>query len=141
MSDDKLTKFFQVHETYIKQIKTLDDRMDSLAPYEIAKLEYLYTKAERIAWNIAGYFKKQHKYYEGLAEVYQGQEYKNVRADKTNTSTDGQYMSRITKGNMLCEAAEYEGEYISWRGIAGTYERAANSLKDMMKYIEKEGGA
>lgn len=138
--DQVLTNYIKVHASYIDQIKVLDKRMDSLAPYEIAKLEYLYTKAERIAWNIAGYFKKQYKYYEGLAEIYQGQEYKNVRSEQGKTAVDGQYLSRITKGNMLCEAAEYEGEYISWCGVAKTYERAANALKDILKAVTKEGG-
>jgi hypothetical protein len=136
----KLEEYFETHKKYIKQIKVLDDRMDSLAPFELAKLEYLYTKAERIAWNIAGHFKKEYKYYEGLAEIHQGQEYKNVRDDKTKSATDGQYLSRITKGNMLCEAAQYEGDYISWKGVASTYERAANALKDIMRAITKEGG-
>jgi hypothetical protein len=132
--------YFKSHKNYIDQIKALDDRMDSLAPYEIAKLEYLYTKAERIAWNIAGHFKKEYKYCEGLAEIHQGQEYKNVREDANKSATDGQYLSRITKGNMLCEAAQYEGDYISWSGIAKTYERAANSLKDIIRAVTKEGG-
>lgn len=136
----KLDDYFKSHENYIKQIKVLDDRMDSLAPYELAKLEYLYTKAERIAWHIAGHYKKQYKYYEGLAEIHQGQEYKSVREDKNKSATDGQYLSRITKGNMLCEAADYEGDYISWCGVAKTYERAANAIKDIMKAIVKEGG-
>lgn len=141
MSDDKeLSDLFKVHKQYIADIKVLDDRMDYLAPYEISKLEYLYTKAERIAWKIAGWYKKKYKYYEGLAEIYQGQEYKKVREDDGKSSVDGQYLSRITKGNMLCEAADYEGDYISWSGVAKTYERAANSLKDVMKYIEKQGG-
>lgn len=141
MSDDKeLSDLFLVHKQYIADIKVLDDRMDHLAPYEISKLEYLYTKAERIAWKIAGWYKKKYKYYEGLAEIYQGQEYKKVREDDGKSSVDGQYLSRITKGNMLCEAADYEGDYISWSGVAKTYERAANSLKDVMKYIDKQGG-
>ncbi|MEH7251910.1 hypothetical protein V7111_07270 [Neobacillus niacini] len=136
----KLEDYFDTHKKYIGQIKVLDDRMDSLAPYELAKLEYLYTKAERIAWHIAGHYKKQYKYYEGLAEIHQGQEYKNVREDQNKSATDGQYLSRITKGNMLCEAADYEGDYISWCGVARTYERAANAIKDIMKAIVKEGG-
>lgn len=136
----KLDDYFKSHENYIKQIKVLDDRMDSLAPFELAKLEYLYTKAERIAWHIAGHFKKQYKYYEGLAEIHQGQEYKSVREDQNKSATDGQYLSRITKGHMLCEAADYEGDYISWCGVAKTYERAANAIKDIMKAIVKEGG-
>jgi hypothetical protein len=41
---------------------------------------------------------------------------------------------------MLCEAAQYEGDYISWKGVASTYERAANALKDIMRAITKEGG-
>jgi hypothetical protein len=138
--DKELSDLFLVHKQYIADIKKLDDRMDELAPYEISKLEYLYTKAERIAWKIAGWYKKKYKYYEGLAEIYQGQEYKKVREDDGKSSVDGQYLSRITKGNMLCEAADYEGDYISWKGVASTYERAANSLKDVMKYIEKQGG-
>jgi hypothetical protein len=136
----KLEDYFKSHENYIKQIKVLDERMDSLAPFELAKLEYLYTKAERIAWNIAGHYKKEYKYYEGLAEIHQGQEYKNVRQDSSKSATDGQYLSRITKGNMLCTAAEFEGDYISWSGVARTYERAANALKDIMRAITKEGG-
>lgn len=141
MEEDKeLSDLFKVHKQYIADIKVLDDRMDHLAPYEISKLEYLYTKAERIAWKIAGWYKKKYKYYEGLAEIYQGQEYKKVREDEGKSSADGQYLSRITKGNMLCEAADYEGDYISWKGVASTYERAANSLKDVMKYIDKQGG-
>jgi hypothetical protein len=141
VSEDKeLTDLFKVHKQYIADIKVLDDRMDHLAPYEISKLEYLYTKAERIAWKIAGWYKKKYKYYEGLAEIYQGQEYKKVREDDGKSAVDGQYLSRITKGNMLCEAADYEGDYISWKGVASTYERAANSLKDVMKYIDKQGG-
>jgi hypothetical protein len=141
VSEDKeLSDLFKVHKQYIADIKVLDDRMDHLAPYEISKLEYLYTKAERIAWKIAGWYKKKYKYYEGLAEIYQGQEYKKVREDDGKSAVDGQYLSRITKGNMLCEAADYEGDYISWKGVASTYERAANSLKDVMKYIDKQGG-
>jgi len=142
--DLELKRYEQVHSQYIKQIKVLDDRMDSLAPYEIAKLEYLYTKAERIAWNIAGFYKKQYKYYEGMAEISQGLEYKAVRKgeveEKMTSGVDGQYLSRISKGRMLTQAAEYEGDFLTWKGVAGTYERAANALKDIMKAIEKQGG-
>lgn len=142
MSENKkLKELFDSHKKYISQIKQLDNRMDELTPYEIAKLEYLYTKAERIAWQITGEYKREYKYYEGMAEVAQGQEYKNIRENKKKTATDGQYMSRITKGEMLMEAANYEGDYMSWKGIAGTYERAANALKDIMKSISVQGGA
>jgi hypothetical protein len=135
----ELGRYEKAHNEVLKQIRVLDSRMDHLAPFELAKLEYLYTRAERQAWFIAGYFKKQYKYYEGMAEVEQGLEYKEVRK-AGGTGTDGQYESRVTKGNMLVNAANPEGDYVTWRGIAGTYERAANSIKDMIKAIGVEGG-
>lgn len=138
-SDIRLLQFEKAHEKAVNDIQQLDKRMDSLSPYELAKLEYLYSKAERQAWNIAGYYKKQYKYYEGMAEIAQGTTYKSIRAED-KTSVDAQYESRIAKGNALAEAAEYEGDYVTWKGIAGTYERAANSIKDAIKAIEKEGG-
>lgn len=140
MNEDELNKLFAAHQKSIAAIKTLDDRLDELAPYEIAKLEYLYSQAERQAWRIAGHFKKLYKYHEGMAEIAQGQAYKSERSDGKKNSTDGQYLSRIAKGEQLTQAAEYEGEFLTWRGVAGTYERAANSLKDMLKAITAEGG-
>lgn len=117
----------------------LDDRMDELSPYEIAKLEYLYTKAERQAWTLAAYHKKNQKYFEGMAEIRQGQAYQSARK-AGKSGTDAQYESRITKGEMLCAASTHEGDYVSWRGVAQTYERAANSLKDVMRAIGVQGG-
>jgi len=132
-------RYHQQHSYYLAQIKELDDQIDELSPFQIAKLEYIYSKAERIAWHIAGFYKRKQKSYEGQAEIKQGQEYKRLK-EENQTSVDAQYGSRVTKGEMLDKAADYEGEYISWRGIAQTYERAGNSLKDMIKAIEKEGG-
>lgn len=133
-----LNKFHRAHEQAINDIQKLDSRMDHLAPYEIGKLQYLYTKAERQAWNIAAWNKKKQKYYEGMAEVAQGQEYKKMR-DGGKTGTDAQYLSRISKGAQMTAAAEYEGDYITWRGIAQTYEGARNALKDMIKAVAYEG--
>jgi len=143
MNEEELKYLFAAHEKSINEIKILDNRIDELAPFEIAKLEYLYSQAERHAWRIAGYFKKLYKYHEGMAEIAQGQEYKEIRAggrDGMKTSADGQYLSRIAKGEQLKIAAEYEGEFLTWKGVAGTYERAANSLKDMLKAITAESG-
>ena len=138
-SHQELNGYEDSHAKYIRQIQVLDNRMDELSPYEIAKLEYLYSKAERQAWIIAAFHKRNQKYYEGMAEIKQGQEYQKAR-DAGKTGTDAQYLSRITKGNMLCAASTYEGDYVSWRGIAQTYERAANSLKDVMRAIQAQGG-
>lgn len=134
----ELKRYERAHEQAINDIQKLDSRMDELTPYEIGKLQYLYTKAERQAWNIAAWHKKKQKYFEGMAEVAQGQEYKKMR-DGGKTGTDAQYLSRISKGLQLKIAAGYEGDYITWRGIAQTYEGARNSLKDMVKAIAYEG--
>lgn len=135
----ELNKYHRAHEKALVEIEKLDSRMDALAPYEIGKLQYLYTKAERQAWNIAAWHKKKQKYYEGMAEIAQGQEYKQMR-DSGKTGTDAQYLSRISKGLQLATAAEYEGDYITWRGIAQTYEGARLALKDILKSIEAQGG-
>lgn len=140
MTDKILDDLFKAHEKSINQIRQLDARIDSLAPFEIAKLEYLYSQAERQAWRIAGHFKKLYKYHEGMAEIAQGQSYKNERVDGNKNSTDGQYLSRIAKGEQLVMAAEYEGEFLTWKGIASTYEGARLAIKDMMKAVEAEGG-
>lgn len=143
MSSEKQYKAaLAAHDKAIKQIKQLDSRLHELSPFELAKLEYMYTKVERHAWTIASYFKKLAKYYEGLAEVSQGTTYKTLREDKVlnKTSVDAQYESRIAKGNMLVEASSYEGMFISWKGFANSYEGARNSIKDMIKAIDAEGG-
>lgn len=135
----EIVGYEKAHAKYIREIQALDERMDHLAPYEIAKLEYLYTKAERQAWVIAAYHKRNQKYFESMAEIKQGQKYQEAR-EKGATGTDAQYVSRIKKGEMLRQAAEHEGFYVSWRGVAQTYERAAHALKDIMKSIEVQGG-
>ncbi|MED4399801.1 hypothetical protein [Metabacillus fastidiosus] len=139
-SEQKYQAALKAHDKAIAQIKELDARLHELSPFELAKLEYLYTKVERHAWTLAGIFKSQSKFYEGMAEVAQGTAYKNIRAEQGKTGTDAQYESRIAKGNMLMEAGEHEGDFISWKGFAISYEGARNSIKDMIKAIEAEGG-
>lgn len=138
-SEQRYQEALKAHDSIIKQIRELDKRLSSLSPFELSKLEYLYTKVERQAWTIAGHFKAQSKYYEGMAEVAQGTTYKSLRTDG-KTSIDAQYESRIAKGNMLMEAGEHDGDFTSWKGFALSYEGARNSIKDMIKSIEAEGG-
>lgn len=73
IDEQEFKSYLHTHETYLKQVRELERRMDSLAPFELAKLEFLYTKLERAAWHIAGWYKKKAKYYEGMAEIEQGQ--------------------------------------------------------------------
>lgn len=131
-------RYVRMHETYLKQARELEGRMESLAPYELAKLEYVYTKLERAAWHIAGWYKKKAKYHEGMAEIVQGQAYKRLREEEGKTAADAQYYSRIAKGEQLKTAGGYEGDFVTWKGIAQTYERAANAIKDMLKAISTE---
>lgn len=138
-SEQRYKDALEAHDQTIKQIRALDKRLHELSPFELSKLEYMYTKVERHAWTIAGYFKGLAKYYEGMAEVSQGTTYKNVRSAE-KTAQDAQYESRIAKGNMLMEAGGYEGDFTSWKGWALSYEGARNSIKDMIKSIEAEGG-
>lgn len=135
--DKDIEKYLKAHENAIKEVQVLDKRIDSLSPYEITKLQYLYTKVERHAWAIAAWNKRQQKYYEGIAEVAQGQEFKKMR-DEGKSGVDAQYLSRISKGAQLTHAAEFEGDYISWRGIAESYIGARNALKDMIKSVDAE---
>ncbi len=140
--EQKYKASLAAHEKVIGEIRELDKRLDSLSPFELSKLEYMYTKAERHAWTIAGYFKSQQKFYEGMAEVSQGTTYKNLRENESlgKTGTDAQYESRIAKGNCLVEAGTHEGDYTSWKGFATSYEGARNSIKDMLKAVGVEGG-
>jgi hypothetical protein len=114
-------------------------------PHEVAKGQYLYTQARVYAYKIAGHYKAQYKHYEAQAEIQQGLGYKAIRKGESEaykdlkTAQDAQYLSRITKGRMLDKAAEYEGEYTTWRGIADTYESACNALKDLLKTMYSEG--
>jgi hypothetical protein len=140
IDEQEFQKYLNTHETYLKQVRELEGRMDSLAPFELAKLEFLYTKLERAAWHIAGWYKKKAKYCEGMAEIEQGQAYKHLREVEKKTAADAQNYSRVEKGRRLQEAGGYEGDFVTWKGIANTYERAANAIKDMLKAIEKEGG-
>jgi hypothetical protein len=135
-TDKEFEEYTRLHGRYIQQICFYEERMDELTPYELSRMEYLYTKLEQVAWQIAGWYKKRAKYHEGMAEIAQGQHYRKER--EKSSATDAQHYSRIAKGTQLKIAGQYEGDFITWRGIAGTYERAANAIKDMIKSITME---
>jgi hypothetical protein len=136
-----IEKYEEEHNRIIEQINALNLEI----PSEAAKGQYLYTQARVYAYKIAGHYKAQYKHYEAQAEIQQGLGYKAIRKGESEqykdlkTAQDAQYLSRITKGRMLDEAAQYEGEYTTWRGIADTYESACNALKDLLKTMYSEG--
>lgn len=131
----------KMHNGLITEIKGFEQRFDSLSPYELAKLEYKYSQVEKLAWKICGYYKAESKYYEGMARVSEGTTYKTLREQNKMTAKDAEMEAKIAKGNMEIEAGIHDGDYTSWRGWANSYEGSRNSIKDMIKAIEKEGGS
>jgi hypothetical protein len=138
LEDGRIWSYLDKHNQYIKLIDDVD--MDSIGSFQLAKCEYWYSKAQLYAALISGHYRKQQKYYEAMAEQAQANEYERVRlhGDKLKTGTDAQYLSRMAKGKELENAAKYEGDYIRWKGIADSYESSINSIKDMIKSLDKE---
>lgn len=135
-------------ELWERQHNSILDEINSFAlvsPAEVAKAQYLYTQARIQAYKIAGHYRAEQKKHEASAEIQQGLGYKKIRRGEVKeyedmkASTDAQYLSRITKGKELAKAAEAEGLYITWNGIANTYESAANALKDVLKSMYSDG--
>lgn len=126
-------------------INEYEEDLDSLTPYKLAKLEFYYNKAEREAWKIAGYYKSQYQFYSGKSLTERGRYYISLRSGhgsdnrKWNIS-DANYASRLKEGEILEVAGIYEGYFVTWRGIAQSYQGMQNVIKDMIKAIEREGG-
>lgn len=139
-----LTQIEAEHNAIIDQINEIN--LDACDPAMVAKAQYLYTKARIVAYRIAGHYKAEQKKYEGQAEIQQGLGYKKIRRGEheeykdLKTAQDAQYLSRITKGRMLEKASGFEGLFVTWKGIADTYESSCNALKDYIRAIEKDGG-
>ena len=139
LEDKRIQKYLTNHNTNLMLINEF--KLDELGSYQLAKVEYLYSKCVLDASLIAGHYRKQQRYYEAMAEIKQADAYENARTaegSELKGSTDGQYLSRKAKGEQLIKAAQYEGDYIRWQGIAKSYENSINSVKDMIKSLEKE---
>lgn len=131
------------HNQIINHINEYEENLDALTPFQIAKLEHFYNKAEREAWKIAGYYKSQYQFYNGRASTERGVSYINMRDGNGKAKrpiNDANYASRVQEGKNLEIAGIYEGYFVTWRGIAQSYAGMQNTLKDMIKAIDKEGG-
>lgn len=130
------------HNEIIRFINEFEDNLDALTPFQLAKLEHYYNKAEREAWKIAGYYKSQYQFYNGRASTERGNSYIYLRTDDSQKRNinDANYASRVQEGKNLEIAGVYEGYFVSWRGIAQSYQGMQNTYKDMIKAIEKEVG-
>lgn len=140
LEDERLRKYLTNHNANLMLINEF--KLDDCGSYQLAKIEYLYSKCVMYASLISGHYRKQQRYYEAMAEIHQADAYENARTSldsELKGSTDGQYLSRKAKGEQLLQAAKNEGDYIRWHGIAKSYENSINSLKDMIKSLEKEG--
>lgn len=137
-----LDETLKEHSRIIDTINEIN--LDACDPHTIAKVQYFYSQARALAYRIAGHYKAEYKHYEAQAEIQQGLGYKAIRRKEDErykdltTAADAQYLSRITKGKMLDQAAEPEGLYATWKGIADTYESSINALKDMIRTLENE---
>lgn len=130
------------HNNIIQFINSYEENLDTLTPFQLAKLEHYYNKAEREAWKIAGYYKSQYQFYNGRASTERGTSYIYMRTDnqQKRNINDANYASRVQEGKNLEMAGIYEGYFVTWRGIAQSYSGMQNTFKDMIKAIEKEGG-
>ncbi|WP_051405044.1 hypothetical protein [Bacillus cihuensis] len=135
------TKAIATHNDLLKSINAMEEHIDSLSPFQIAKLEHFYNRAEREAWKIAGYYKSQYQFYFGRASTERGQMYVYERETNKMAINDSNYKSKIAEGINLEKSGVYEGYFVTWRGVALSYQGMQNTLKDMMKAIAKEDGA
>lgn len=138
LEDKRIWDYIDKHNGFLNQINEID--LDNSPPFRIAKAEYLYSRAQLYASLISGHYRKLQKYHEAMAEQEQANSYESTRLGDgpLKTGTDAQYLSRLAKGKELEIASTYDGDYVRWTGIAKSYESAINSLKDMIKSLEKE---
>lgn len=133
-------KAIATHNGILKSINKMEENIDALTPFQIAKLEHYYNRAEREAWKIAGYYKSQYQFYFGRAATERGQSYVYERETNKRNINDSNYASRILEGVNLEKSGIYEGYFVTWRGVATSYAGMQNVLKDLMKAIAAEGG-
>lgn len=137
---DTILDVIRKHNKMLTFINEYEENIDSLTPFQISKLQHYYNKAEREAWKLAGYFKSQYQYYYGKASTDRGQFYIYERETNKCNINDSNYRSKVKEGINQQISGIYEGHYVTWKGIAQSYAGAMNTMKDMIKAIEKEGG-
>lgn len=135
-----IEKAIQLHNDLIDSINAFESNLDSLSPYQLSKLELYYNKIQRETWKIAGYYKSQYQYYYGKASTERGKIYIYGRDQHNFSVNDANFRSKIDEGLNLEISGIYEGYYVTWKGIAQSYEGAQNTVKDLIKSVKVEGG-
>lgn len=140
LEDQRIADFLFKHNNLLRQVNAYD--MDAASPFQLAKMEYIYSQAKLYAHLISSHYRKQQRYHEAMAEQDFANEYESIRDDKEKkrSATDANVIARRAKGKQMDFAGREEANYIRWNGIAISYESMINSLKDMIKSIAKEGG-
>jgi hypothetical protein len=128
------------HNTIIEMVNGYEKDMDSLTPFQLAKLEHCYNKLEREAWKITGYYKSQYQFYFGRASTERGKFYIYERETNKCQVNDSNYKSKVQEGINQEISGIYEGYFVTWKGIAQSYANMQNALKDMIKAVGVEGG-
>lgn len=129
------------HNKLMRQIDEYEKDLDSLTPFQLARLKQFYNKAEYEAWKLAGYYKAQYQFYNGHALTKRGEYYIKERQNGGSRSVDindSNYKSRQQEGAYLEIAGVYEGYFVTWKGIANSHSGMQTTYRDMMQAIEKE---
>ncbi len=140
LEDARMHDFIFKHNKLLRTVNEYD--LDSASPFQLAKMEYLYSQAQLYAYLVASHYRKQQRYHEAHSEQDFANNYESIRDDKETkrSAADAQVMARKFKGLQLDKAGAEEGNYLRWNGIAHSYENMIYSLKDMIKTVQKEGG-
>lgn len=144
---EEMTKHIERHNGWLARIEETgfnDPEFDPilLGPMMIGRVEIYYSFARKEAHAVAGKCRNLQRFYEAVAEQGQANMYERVKLKLENrnlhNSTDAQYLSRRIKGRLLEKAAQWEGDYQRWSGIASSYEQTGNATKDLFKLAEYE---
>lgn len=143
----ELSYFVERHNhflTLIDQsgINDLDADPILLGPGILSRVRYWYSLASVEAYGISGKSRDLQKFYLSVAEQGKANQYELVRLGKyhkdMHNATDAKEVARRVGGRLEERAAYWEGEYLRWQGAGDGYERAGNSVKDMIELAMME---
>ncbi len=140
LEDQRMNDFIFKHNKILRTVNEYD--VDSASPFQLAKMEFLYSQAQLYANLIASHYRKQQRYHESHSDQDYANSYESIRDDKEakRSAADAQVMARKAKGMQLEHAGREESNYLRWSGISHSYEMMVYSLKDMHKSVKLEEG-
>lgn len=141
LEDSRMHDFIYKHNKLLRGIDEYN--IDTATPFQLAKMEYLYSQAQLYAYLIASHYRKTQRYHESVSEQEFANSYEAIRDDHKakRSGADAAIMARKAKGAQLELAGKEESNYMRWNGIAHSYENVIYSIKDMIKTVKIEGGS